>query len=62
MTKAIERAKGQSTLEYIVVLSAVVGLIIYAAATWVKPAVVASMGQAELAIDNSADHFTPQTN
>jgi hypothetical protein len=31
--------KAQSTLEYIVVLTAIVGLIIYAAVNWVGPAV-----------------------
>ncbi len=31
------KQKGQSTLEYVIILSAIVGLILYAAFTFVKP-------------------------
>ena len=46
--------KAQSTLEYILVLSAIIGLIIYAAVTWIKPAVNTSLDDAKTTISNAA--------
>jgi len=39
--------KAQSTLEYIVIFTAIVGLIIYAAVNWVGPAVNSSLTNAK---------------
>lgn len=49
-----ENKKAQSTLEYIIVLSAIVGVILYAAANWIKPAVEASLNNANTAIGKAA--------
>lgn len=46
--------RAQSTLEYILVLMAIVGLIIFAAATWIKPAVNKSLENANTAIGKAA--------
>lgn len=53
--------KAQSTLEYVLVLTAVVGLIIYAAANWIKPNVGTSLNTAITAIDKAADEITAIT-
>ncbi len=47
--------KGQSTLEYLLVLAAIVGVIIFAAATYIKPAVSKSLLNANTAIGKVAD-------
>jgi uncharacterized protein (UPF0333 family) len=49
------RKKGQSTLEYLLVLAAVVGLIIFAAGQWVRPGIEASFGNTKDAIGLAAD-------
>jgi len=46
--------KAQSTLEYIVVLTAIVAIIIFAATTWIKPAVKQSLEDANSAIGVAA--------
>ena len=51
----IKGKKAQSTLEYILVLTAIVGVIIYAAVTWIKPAVEKSLENANTAIGKAAD-------
>lgn len=43
----LKNRRAQSTLEYIVVLTAIVGLIIYAAVNWVGPAVNKSLTDAK---------------
>jgi hypothetical protein len=53
MLKA-KHSKAQSTLEYIVVFTAVVGLIIYAAVTWIKPGVEHSLENANATITGSS--------
>ncbi len=53
--RKINNHKAQSTLEYILVLAAVVGLIIYAAGAWIKPAVQNSLETANTAIGGAAD-------
>lgn len=45
--------KAQSTLEYIVVLTAIVAVIIYAAGHWIKPAAQKTIDDAGTAIDNA---------
>ena len=50
----IKLKEAQSTLEYIVVLTAIVGLIIYASVTWIKPAVVKSIENANKTVTNSS--------
>jgi len=47
--------KAQSTLEYIIVLTAIIGLIIYAAVTWIGPAVSNSLNDTNNAIRTAAD-------
>jgi uncharacterized protein (UPF0333 family) len=47
----------QSMLEYIMVLTAIVGIIIFAAAYWIKPAVTTSLEFANSTIDKVADKF-----
>ncbi len=54
----IRHKKAQSTLEYIVVLTAIVGLIIYAAITWIGPAVQNSINDANLTITGSSTKIT----
>jgi uncharacterized protein (UPF0333 family) len=49
--------KAQSTLEYIIVLTAIIGLIIYAAVNWIRPAVNNSLDNASAAIRTAADKF-----
>ena len=49
--------KAQSILEYIIVLTAIVGLIIYAATNWIQPAVEKSLDEANTAIGNVADEI-----
>jgi len=50
--------KAQSTLEYILVLSAIVGVIIWAAATMVKPRVE----QGYTDVRDSIEHIAGQLN
>ena len=54
-----EKKRAQSTLEYIVVLTAIVALIIYAAASWIRPAVTQSLRDANTAIGKAADRLVP---
>ena len=49
-----ENKKAQSTLEYIMVLTAIIGVIIYAAVNWIKPAAERSMNQADKALGEAA--------
>ena len=49
------RPKAQSTIEYVLIITAVVGIIIYAAANWIKPAVTEMLNQSEKAITNASD-------
>ena len=49
--------RAQSTLEYIIVLTAVIGLIIYAASQWIGKGVKTSLDNAESAIGTAADHI-----
>lgn len=51
--------KAQSTLEYILVLTAIVGLVIYAAGAWIKPAVQQSFTDANDAIGDAAEKISP---
>lgn len=57
----VKKRKAQSTLEYILVLTAVVGLIIFAAATWIKPSTQKALEDANDAIDKAADKLVPPT-
>lgn len=54
-----EHKRAQGTLEYILVLTAIVGLIIYAAATWIKPAIEKSLDDANTAIGKAAEKIKP---
>lgn len=49
--------KAQSTLEYILILSAVVALIIVGAATMIKPGVEKALDNADNAITDAASKF-----
>lgn len=55
--------KAQSTLEYVIVLTAIVGAIIYAAVQFVRPAVNTSYTNVKESIENTAtqlkDKITP---
>ena len=51
------RIKAQSTLEYVIVLSAIVGVILWAAATKIKPAVDEGFKDVASSIDASATNF-----
>lgn len=53
MKKGLIRA--QSTLEYLLILSAIVVLIIYAAGKMIKPAVEKSLDNAQAGINATAD-------
>ncbi|MFH1655286.1 MAG: hypothetical protein ABH954_01590 [Candidatus Omnitrophota bacterium] len=57
----VSRKKAQSTLEYILLLTAIVGFIIYAAKTWVKPAAEGTLSAAWSVIDEAAEKMTPAT-
>jgi len=50
----IRQKKAQSTLEYIVVLTAIISLIIYAAVTWIGPAVQKSINSANSTMTGSS--------
>lgn len=54
MTRGVNK-KAQSTLEYILVLTAIVGLLIWAASTPIKNAVQKSLENANTAIGAAAD-------
>jgi len=49
--------KAQSTLEYVIALTAIVGVILYAAVTWIKPAAQKTINDSSAAIENAADRF-----
>lgn len=46
--------KAQSTLEYVIVLTAIIGVIIWAAAQLIKPAVNTSYTNVKESIENTA--------
>lgn len=46
--------KAQSVLEYVVVLGAIVGIILFAAKTWIGPGVNTGITNAASAIDSAA--------
>ncbi len=52
--KINQKQKAQSTLEYILILTAVVGLILYAAAQWIFPNVQTAINNTQTAIGNVA--------
>ena len=54
--------KAQSTLEYILVLTAIVGVLIWAAAALVKPKVEAGFGDIKTSMESTADEIAPATN
>ncbi|MFH1655890.1 MAG: hypothetical protein ABH954_04710 [Candidatus Omnitrophota bacterium] len=51
------KSKGQSTLEYIIVVTAILALIIVAATTFIRPASDASLNAASDTIDRAANVF-----
>lgn len=51
----ITKQNAQSTLEYILVLTAIVGFIIFAAKTWINPAVTTTLDNANSVIEDAAD-------
>lgn len=57
----VKRQKAQSILEYILVVTAVVGVIIYGAAQWIRPAVLNSLDNATEAIGKAADKLNNTT-
>lgn len=52
-----QNCRAQSILEYILVLTAVVTLIIWAVGTKIKPAAETTLKNAETAIDKAAEKF-----
>ncbi|MBU0709231.1 MAG: hypothetical protein KJ793_00770 [Candidatus Omnitrophica bacterium] len=53
----VSRKKAQSTLEYILLLTAIVGFIIFAAKSWVKPAAEGTLSAAWSVIDDAANEM-----
>lgn len=51
-------ARGQSTLEYIVIFAAIVAVIVVIAYTTIRPSIVKMMGAAATRINNSSESFT----
>lgn len=56
----INRQNAQSTLEYILVLTAIVGFIIFAAKTWINPAVTTTLTNANQVIQDAADKINEE--
>ena len=54
-----KKKKAQSTLEYILVLTAIIGLIIWAAATMVRPKVEQAFNDTKASIEHTADEIAP---
>lgn len=50
-----KRNKGQSILEYVIILTAVIACIIWAATTFIKPAVEQGLTDATTAVGTAAD-------
>lgn len=50
--------KAQSTLEYVIILTAIVGAIIYAAATYIRPGVESSYKNVNESIQATAANLT----
>ena len=59
MRKIIGIKKAQSTLEYVLVLTAIVGVIIWAAGQVVKPRIERSMGHVDASLEHSASILAP---
>ena len=57
MKKVLSRS-GQSTLEYVIVLTAIVAAILFAATQFIKPGVNKIFGEAGGRLNNSGDVFT----
>ena len=55
----IRNKHAQSTLEYILVLTAIVGVIIWGAATLVKPKIETGFNDIKTSIDSTADEVAP---
>lgn len=51
----MKRLKAQSTLEYLLVMSAIVGIIIYAAANWIRPGVNTALTSSWSVVDAAAE-------
>ncbi len=51
----LRKRRGQSILEYILVLTAIVGVLVWAAATFIKPAVEQGLTDATTAVGIAAD-------
>jgi hypothetical protein len=51
----MRRKMGQSILEYVIVLTAIVGCIIWAAVAFIKPAVQQGLSDATTAVGTAAD-------
>lgn len=50
--------RAQSILEYVIVLTAIVGIIIFAAVNYMKPAVEKTIQHSATAIENAAEKIT----
>ena len=59
MVKRGIRKKAQSTLEYVLVLTAIVGVIIWAAGQIVRPRIETAMKNVDESITNSATILAP---
>lgn len=55
--KGLKNKKGQSTVEYVIVFTAIAAAIIFAAVNVIKPAVNKTYGEAGNAIEKGATHF-----
>ena len=56
----LSRKDGQSTLEYIIILSAIVGLLIWFAATKLPAKISSAFTDVQKSMDNSATKIAPK--
>ena len=54
-----KKRKAQSILEYVLILTAIVGAIAFLATLHIRPAVDKALVDADMAIGNVAGHFNP---
>jgi hypothetical protein len=53
----VKYARGQSILEYVLVITVIIGVILFAAVSYIKPAVNKTLTDADIAIKNVAEKF-----
>jgi Flp pilus assembly pilin Flp len=55
--RQVKKQKGQSTVEYVIVFTAIAAAIIFAAVSIIKPAVNKTYGEAGNSIEKGANYF-----